>query len=181
MTEIVNLLFVVERIIVAIGHRSGEPRLGLTLILIFDCLISWWAAALAMMQRPPQRKIFSSNRTVYRISQIRRERQRFITTAAGSPDSIGPRCLASVLVDMVISCFVTLSPKMKEQFRKARNPSKWSKMIPQHPGDTSRINRIKSKISMPPQESRKQQSRANNLTRNRLISMLRWRRSKLCR
>ena len=119
MTEIVNLLFVVERIIVAIGHRSGEPRLGLTLILIFDCLISWWAAALAMMQRPPQRKTFSPSKTVDKNPKAPRESQLIVKIAAELLSRIGLRCLTSVVAGMVISSFATLTPKMKEQFRKA--------------------------------------------------------------
>ena len=73
---------------------------------------------------PIKRKTFSLYKTVNRNSQILRDSQQIIKTAAGSIGSTGPRCLTSELVDMVISSFVTLTPKMKEQFRKALSPSK---------------------------------------------------------
>ena len=88
--------------------------------LNFQMCFSSCAATLTMTKHPPQRKTFSPSKMVGRISQPPRDSQRTIKiAAAGALCSIGPRCLTSVAVDMVISSFATLTPKMKGQFRKA--------------------------------------------------------------
>ena len=74
------------------------------------------------MPHRAQKKAFSPSKTVGRNSQAERDSQRLIMFAVEAQSRIGPRCLASVVVDMAISSSATLRTKMIEQSRKACIP-----------------------------------------------------------